>query len=53
MQLEWAPLALVVLIDWIYYPAQIVFFGAEITHAIGILRTGSAPLVAENAIAAH
>jgi membrane protein len=45
--------SLVVLIVWIYYSAQIVFFGAEITHAIGSLRKGDAPQPAENAVAAH
>jgi membrane protein len=45
--------SLVVLIVWIYYSAQIVFFGAEITHAIGARRTGDAPQPAENAVPAH
>jgi membrane protein len=35
--------SLVVLIVWVYYSAQILFFGAEITHAIGSQGREGAP----------
>ena len=45
--------SLVVLIVWIYYSAQIVFFGAEITHAIATLRTSDAPQPEAQALPAN
>lgn len=45
--------SLVVLIVWIYYSAQIVFFGAEITHAMSTLRAGHAPPPEPHAIPNH
>jgi membrane protein len=45
--------SLVVLIVWIYYSAQIVFFGAEITHAIGAIRTGNEPEPKKHAVPTH
>jgi len=45
--------SLVVLIVWIYYSAQIVFFGAEITHAISSVRTHDLPQPKEHAVPAH
>jgi membrane protein len=45
--------SLVVLIVWIYYSAQIVFFGAEITHAISTQRTQETPAPEPQAVPAR
>lgn len=45
--------SLVVLIVWIYYSAQIVFFGAEITHAISTQRAGETPAAEPQAVPAR
>jgi membrane protein len=47
-----AAASIVVLLIWVYYAAQIVLFGAELTHAYATVR-GSRRLVGANAASAH
>ncbi len=47
-----AAASIVVLLIWVYYAAQIVLFGAELTHAYAAVR-GSRRLVGANAASAH
>ena len=47
-----AAASVVVLLIWVYYTAQIVLFGAELTHAYAAVR-GSRRSVGANAASAH
>jgi membrane protein len=47
-----AAASVIVLLIWVYYAAQIVLFGAELSHAYAAVR-GSRRFVGANATSAH